>query len=638
MLRHFVSAPSAIARTATAAPRFAITMSSATAVGVSSRRAYFVHHKKTPNPDCMMFVVPQYRFKIGTARVAEPLPPPVDEEDWDGPGPVKIKAAVVPPTVGADGSVKQGSGVMALAAAPFVDSVPLPAGVTSSPSSSSSSSSGGHVEHGAGGDATSPYGLDDRFATNAAGTPACEREEAAALTQTAADPNAAAGVGATRDLILKSRNSAGGKILHAASRPTKEKARGLLDEQQQRQQTQPQSSSSSSTTTSSSAAAAGGAASNIIVDATDIAYTYSFTKDQMHLSPLARRVFECDVGRHIAEVVVGKDFVTVRRKSDEELVAEAEAEEALRATGFVSEEESREVMPIVTSMNTLSRLVVKDEQKPAAAAAAAAAASVTAATAGAEGSAAAESNGAAGTGGVDAAAAAAAAPSPQTPLDATRERLSDVYRESAAAHRDLAAAAAAAATPPAPSPATATATPTSTVGDATADPSAPPAAAEPMAWKQATAPPPTDAEAATALVAPNWFDLLFSLTAAITDHLYFHEPAVDLQAEHPYADTEPHADDTEIVSSIKELIAVHLRLLLQSDGGDLKFHGLDAASGVIRVEMLGSCKTCKKSDTTLRDLIERTVRHYVPEVKEVVEVDKTGALRERKVAAAAATA
>lgn len=44
-------------------------------------------------------------------------------------------------------------------------------------------------------------------------------------------------------------------------------------------------------------------------------------------------------------------------------------------------------------------------------------------------------------------------------------------------------------------------------------------------------------------------------------------------------------------------------------------------SGRLHIEMLGACKSCKSSKTTLKDMIERTLQHWVPEVAEVVEVN-----------------
>ena len=50
--------------------------------------------------------------------------------------------------------------------------------------------------------------------------------------------------------------------------------------------------------------------------------------------------------------------------------------------------------------------------------------------------------------------------------------------------------------------------------------------------------------------------------------------------------------------------------------------GFDPATGIMKVELLGACKTCKSSSTTLKDLIERTTRFWIPEVSQVEEVKR----------------
>jgi Fe-S cluster biogenesis protein NfuA len=121
---------------------------------------------------------------------------------------------------------------------------------------------------------------------------------------------------------------------------------------------------------------------------------------------------------------------------------------------------------------------------------------------------------------------------------------------------------------------------------------------------------------------PHWFDLQFNVCAAITDHAHCKEPTIELDAPHPHVDTLPKEGDSEIVLAIKELIATLIRPEIQKDGGDIRFVAFDDASGAMNVELLGACKTCKSSSTTLADLIERTTRHWIPEVTSIVEVNQ----------------
>ncbi|RNF16830.1 uncharacterized protein Tco025E_05027 [Trypanosoma conorhini] len=118
----------------------------------------------------------------------------------------------------------------------------------------------------------------------------------------------------------------------------------------------------------------------------------------------------------------------------------------------------------------------------------------------------------------------------------------------------------------------------------------------------------------------HWSELKLHVSALLTDHLFSGRPHVDPAAPHPHPDTLPREGDSELVLMLKELISTTIRPQLQLDGGDIRFVRLDGA--VMYVEMLGACRKCKSSKTTLRDLIERTTRHWVPEVSEVREVEQ----------------
>uniref|UniRef100_A0A7S1W621 Scaffold protein Nfu/NifU N-terminal domain-containing protein n=1 Tax=Neobodo designis TaxID=312471 RepID=A0A7S1W621_NEODS len=129
---------------------------------------------------------------------------------------------------------------------------------------------------------------------------------------------------------------------------------------------------------------------------------------------------------------------------------------------------------------------------------------------------------------------------------------------------------------------------------------------------------------------PEWFDLQCQVCAAIADHAHSKEPTVELDAPHPHQDTQPAEGDCEVVLSIKELIATVIRPEIQKDGGDIRYLQWEKASGEMLVELLGACKTCKSSTTTLADLIERTTRHWIPEVTSVVEANQRRKLQQQQ--------
>lgn len=85
------------------------------------------------------------------------------------------------------------------------------------------------------------------------------------------------------------------------------------------------------------------------------------------------------------------------------------------------------------------------------------------------------------------------------------------------------------------------------------------------------------------------------------------------------SDTTITDEDDEIVSLIKELIETRIRPAVQEDGGDIIYKGMNRDTGVVSVQMVGSCKGCSSSSVTLKSGIENMLMHYVPEVTSVEE-------------------
>ena len=65
---------------------------------------------------------------------------------------------------------------------------------------------------------------------------------------------------------------------------------------------------------------------------------------------------------------------------------------------------------------------------------------------------------------------------------------------------------------------------------------------------------------------------------------------------------------------------MRIRPSVQEDGGDIKFHEFVEETGIVRLEMQGSCSGCPSSSATLKGGIENMLMHYIPEVKEVENV------------------
>ena len=63
-----------------------------------------------------------------------------------------------------------------------------------------------------------------------------------------------------------------------------------------------------------------------------------------------------------------------------------------------------------------------------------------------------------------------------------------------------------------------------------------------------------------------------------------------------------------------------IRPVLQADGGDVEFIGVDEDTGVVSVRLVGACGTCPVSTQTLKGGIERIMRDRVDGVTEVIDV------------------
>lgn len=76
--------------------------------------------------------------------------------------------------------------------------------------------------------------------------------------------------------------------------------------------------------------------------------------------------------------------------------------------------------------------------------------------------------------------------------------------------------------------------------------------------------------------------------------------------------------DSEIIEQIRELIDTRVRPAVANDGGDIVYRGFD--KGKVYLRMQGACAGCPSSSATLKNGIEQLLKHYVPEVTEVLAV------------------
>ncbi len=116
----------------------------------------------------------------------------------------------------------------------------------------------------------------------------------------------------------------------------------------------------------------------------------------------------------------------------------------------------------------------------------------------------------------------------------------------------------------------------------------------------------------------DWPDLKPKILGIVMDHFVSGRPVLERELSGPNpADIAP--EDQEIVLQIRELLDTRVRPAVASDGGDIVFHGY--RDGVVLLHMQGACSGCPSSRATLKHGIENLLRHYVPEVVSVEQVD-----------------
>jgi len=120
----------------------------------------------------------------------------------------------------------------------------------------------------------------------------------------------------------------------------------------------------------------------------------------------------------------------------------------------------------------------------------------------------------------------------------------------------------------------------------------------------------------------NWAHVRTLVFSAIMDHYASGKPAVTSTPE--ITDTTILEDDDEIVAMIKELLESRIRPAVQEDGGDIRYVGFNEDTGIVLVQLAGSCVGCPSSSVTLKNGVENMLKHYIPEVVGVEAIEDEG--------------
>lgn len=118
----------------------------------------------------------------------------------------------------------------------------------------------------------------------------------------------------------------------------------------------------------------------------------------------------------------------------------------------------------------------------------------------------------------------------------------------------------------------------------------------------------------------HWSHLQTPIFGAIMDFYATNQPAFLDVPE--VTDTTILDDDDEVVAMIKELLETRIRPAVQEDGGDIRYVGFEEETGIVTVQLAGSCVGCPSSSVTLKNGVENMLMHYIPEVTNVVSLEE----------------
>ena len=117
----------------------------------------------------------------------------------------------------------------------------------------------------------------------------------------------------------------------------------------------------------------------------------------------------------------------------------------------------------------------------------------------------------------------------------------------------------------------------------------------------------------------DWHLMKPGLLGVIMEHFTANRPVMISDEDNSAPSSSFEDEEDEVVSQIKELLYTRVRPAVAQDGGDIVFE--DFTDGTVTVQMRGACAGCPSSTATLKMGIENMLRHYIPEVKEVVAAE-----------------
>ncbi len=112
----------------------------------------------------------------------------------------------------------------------------------------------------------------------------------------------------------------------------------------------------------------------------------------------------------------------------------------------------------------------------------------------------------------------------------------------------------------------------------------------------------------------NWEELKHIIISFINDYYVSgHESIIDKKI-----DEKQGTELKNIEKQIIKILETKVRPAVARDGGDIKFKKFE--SGIVTVQLQGSCSGCPSSTMTLKQGVQNLLCHYIPEVKEVLAI------------------
>jgi len=121
-----------------------------------------------------------------------------------------------------------------------------------------------------------------------------------------------------------------------------------------------------------------------------------------------------------------------------------------------------------------------------------------------------------------------------------------------------------------------------------------------------------------------WTTVKPDVVSILLDHFSADMPlfrggtAADIQVPGDEDEFADNPADADIIAQIRDLIDTRVRPAVANDGGDIIYRGYK--EGKVFLRMQGACSGCPSSTATLKNGIESLLKHYVPEVTEVLAV------------------